>query len=257
MGIRQFLRERCPWKFVRSPFLRYFAFQDPIDCIFYAYSLDRQPFFIQIGSNDGVNGDPIYEFILNWNWSGIKVEPVRYVFEKLEKNFRDFPNIILENSAIASLTAGTVEESSSQKFYYLRQDEIAPEWYSQLGSFSLATILKHEQWIPDLQERLITSDVACLSFNQLCHKYNVDHIDIIHIDTEGYDFEIIKLIDFEKFTPSIVLYEHKHLSTSDQAACRQHLANFGYQFVSTKRDTLAVLDSDRVRQAWKIAAGSR
>ncbi|GAP97625.1 FkbM family methyltransferase [Leptolyngbya sp. NIES-2104] len=249
MGIRQILRKRCPWKIVRSPFLRYFAFQDPIDCIFYTYSLNHQPSFIQIGSNDGINGDPIYGFILKWNWSGIKVEPVRYVFEKLEKNFRDFPNIALENSAIA-------KESNAQKFYYLRQDENAPEWYSQLGSFSLPTILKHEQWIPDLQERLISCNVVCQTFEQLCYKYDVREIDVIHIDTEGYDFEIIKLIDFRRFSPSIVLYEHKHLSQSDQAACRQYLEEFGYQFISTPRDTLAVLDTNRIRKAWSIVGGS-
>jgi FkbM family methyltransferase len=250
MGIRQILRERCPWKIVRSPLLRYFAFQDPIDCIFYTYSLKYQPFFVQIGSNDGMNGDPIYEYIFRWNWSGLKVEPVHYVFKRLEQNFRDFSNILLENSAVA-------KENNTKKFYYLMQDENAPEWYSQLGSFSLETILKHGQWIPDLQERLITTDVACLTFDQLCQKHNVDKIDIIHIDTEGYDFEIIKLIDFKRFNPAIVLYEHKHLSELDQIACRQYLANFGYQFLSTARDTLAVLDTEQIRKAWKIVAGSR
>nr|WP_242044197.1 FkbM family methyltransferase [Leptolyngbya sp. FACHB-1624] len=248
--IRQFLKKRCPWKFVRSPSLRYFAFQDPIDCIFYALSLTQQPFFIQVGANDGINGDPIYPFILKWNWSGVKVEPVRYIFQELEKNFKDFSNIILENSAIA-------HTNNSQKFYYLKQDSAAPEWYSQLGSFSLPTILKHAQWIPDLEERLMTSDVPCLTFEELCDKHHIHHIDVIHIDTEGYDFEIIKLIDFEKFRSAIVLYEHKHLNVSDQHLCRQHLESFGYQFISTSRDTLAVLESPQLHKAWNIVIGTR
>lgn len=250
MGIRQILRKRCPWKLVRSPFLRYFAFQDPIDCIFYTFSLNNQPFFIQVGANDGINGDPIYEFILKWNWSGIKIEPVHYIFKRLEKNFREFPNIILENSAIA-------KENNAQKFYYLKQDENAPEWYSQLGSFSLPTVLKHAQWIPDLQERLATTDVNCLTFEGLCYKHDIHSVDIIHIDTEGYDFEIIKLIDFEKFSPRILLYEHKHLSESDQVLCRQHLKNLGYQLVSTPRDTLAILELPQLRKAWNIVSESR
>lgn len=250
MGIRQILRKRCPWKFVRSPFLRYFAFQDPIDCIFYAFSLNNQPFFIQVGSNDGINGDPTYEFILNWNWSGIKVEPVRYIFKNLENNFRSFSNIVLENSAIA-------QENSPQKFYYLKQDEDAPEWYSQLGSFSLPTILKHAQWIPDLQERLATTEVNCLTFKELCDKHDIYSVDIIHIDTEGYDFEIIKLIDFKKLNPKIVLYEHKHLSESDQTSCRQYLRNLGYQLLSTPRDTLAILELPQLRKVWNMVAGLR
>ena len=43
-------------------------------------------------------------------------------------------------------------------------------------------------------------------------KHNVNDISFILIDTEGYDYEIIKLIDFEKYKPSILIFEHKHLS---------------------------------------------
>ncbi|MCU0550366.1 MAG: FkbM family methyltransferase [Leptolyngbya sp. Prado105] len=250
MGIRHILRKRCPWKIVRSPFLRYFAFQDPIDCIFYTISQKTQIFFVQVGSNDGINGDPIYHYIVQWNWSGVKVEPVQYIFKSLESNFRDFANIVLENSAIA-------EKNNAQIFYYLKQDQDAPDWYSQLGSFSLPTILKHGQWIPDLQDRLIKTEVNCLTFDQLCYKHKIQSIDVIHIDTEGYDFEIIKLIDFEKYCPAIVLYEHKHLSETDQNLCREYLERFGYQLISTPRDTLAALDLPQLRKAWKIVSGMK
>jgi FkbM family methyltransferase len=246
---RQVLKHYFPWKFLRSLSFRTLVFQDPVDCIFYALSLENQPFFIQIGANDGIHGDPIYEFILKWNWAGIKVEPVSYIFEKLKVNFEGFPTITLENSAVA-------KENNSQTFYYLKQDKNAPEWYSQLGSFSLPTLLKHAEWIPDLQERLVDRIVPCLTFEALCQKHHVLSIDVIHIDTEGYDFEIIKLIDFQKFSPTIVLYEHKHLNGSDRASCEQYLKDLGYRLISTRRDTLAISEVKKAQnrflyQAWK------
>ncbi|MER3434706.1 MAG: hypothetical protein C4288_15100 [Leptolyngbya sp. ERB_1_1] len=254
-SIRQTFKQRFPWKLAKSVPLRYAVFQDPIDCILYAFTLKNKPYFIQVGANDGINGDPLYEFILKWNWSGIKIEPVSYIFNKLKTNFQNFPDIILENSAIA-------KENSIQTFYYLKQDEDAPEWYSQLGSFSLPTLLKHSQWIPDLQERLVTSNVSCLTIEALCHKHNIQSVDVIHIDTEGYDFEVIKLIDFEKLAPTIILYEHKHLSEEDRTLCNQHLQNLGYQLFSNQRDTLAVLEAEimsdlQLRQAWNLIVGKR
>jgi len=251
--VRQFLKQNFPWKAVQSISFRYSVFQDPIDCILYAFTLRNKPYFIQVGANDGINGDPLYEFILKWGWPGIKIEPVGYIFNKLKANFQDFPNIILENSAIA-------KENGCQTFHYLKQDKDAPEWYSQLGSFSLPTLLKHSQWIPDLQERLITSNVPCLTLEALCQNHSIQSVDIIHIDTEGYDFEVIKLIDFEKLHPTLVLYEYKHLSEEDRTLCNQYLQNLGYQLFSTQRDTLAVLKAEIIHnsqlyQAWNLIVG--
>src|SRR6266702_2735109 len=44
--------------------------------------------FIQIGSNDGISGDPLREFIVaSAKWHGAFVEPVPQIFEKLRQNY--------------------------------------------------------------------------------------------------------------------------------------------------------------------------
>ena len=48
------------------------------------YIIKKQPkmngfFFIQIGSNDGRFGDPIRKNIKKYNWSGILIEPIKYI----------------------------------------------------------------------------------------------------------------------------------------------------------------------------------
>lgn len=43
--------------------------------------------FLQIGSNDGISGDPLNKFINNYNWKGILVEPITSLFEKMIRNY--------------------------------------------------------------------------------------------------------------------------------------------------------------------------
>ena len=59
--------------------------------------IKKDIFFIQIGSNDGIAGDPIHQYISEHNWSGILVEPIKYVFERLLHNYTGYPRLIFEN----------------------------------------------------------------------------------------------------------------------------------------------------------------
>jgi hypothetical protein len=58
-------------------------------------------FFVQIGSNDGSRGDPLYAAVRrHGHWRGILVEPVPFVFERLKNNYDNDPRLIFENVAI-------------------------------------------------------------------------------------------------------------------------------------------------------------
>ena len=60
-------------------------------------------FFVQVGSNDGFHGDPLYSLIkAHENWAGIFIEPVKYAFEKLKLNYGDSPKYIFENLAVGT-----------------------------------------------------------------------------------------------------------------------------------------------------------
>ena len=217
-------------------------------------SLDRSKqsvFFIQIGSNDASQGDPLSRFVLNRPWSGIMVEPVKYVFDRLAQSYGQCTNLALENIAIAAT-------NGAQDFFHLAQsDDDLPSWYTQLGSFSRQTVLAHADRIPDIEDRIVCTPVPCMTFDALCQKHSVGQIDLIHIDTEGYDFQIIKLIDFDRYQPTLVIYEHKHLSDDDQADCRSYLESKGYQAIEDGRDTLAMRGAEiasagsRLARTWK------
>jgi FkbM family methyltransferase len=194
----------------------------------------KDVYFIQIGSGDGVAADPLHEFIVRDGWSGILVEPVKYVFERLVANYRRNEKLIFENVAISDTVSRRV-------LWYLREnDDDLPYWYDQIGSFSRQHVEKHSSYIPDVEKYIAKQEVECLTFDALIRKHNVERLDLLHVDAEGYDFDIIKQVDFGLFQPKIILYEHMHLSEQDLRMCRDYLGKKGYREFREGADTIAL-----------------
>jgi hypothetical protein len=76
----------------------------------------------------------------------------------------------------------------------------------------------------------------------LLEKHGIRTIDLLHLDTEGYDYEIIKQVNFRTFNPRIILYETVHLTDADRARCSEYLMSQGYNLINSYVDTLAHLD---------------
>lgn len=191
-------------------------------------------FFIAIGAGDGKTSDPIYKLVRKHRWAGILIEPVPYLFEKLKQNYQGCDDLIFENVAVS-------KEDGWHDFWYVLEskDCSLPEWYNQLGSFSKDVILKHRRSLPGLDDMLTKVAVKCVSLSTLLQTSGVKHVNLFLIDTEGYDFEVIKQINFSLLRPEIIMYEHKHLSPDDAAKCAQYLASFGYTVIREGINTLA------------------
>jgi FkbM family methyltransferase len=215
--------------------------------------VNPRTFFIEIGSNDGDQHDHLRPFIQSRSWSGIMIEPVPYVFERLQWNYGDVEGVSLENAAIA-------DRDGTMPFYHLAQAadeerESMPGWYDAVGSFSKETILEHARDIPDIADRIIETEVPALTLASLCRKHGVERVDLILIDTEGYDYELIKAIDFDSQRPRLLIYEHFHLSPADRAGCRELLGRHGYETMEEGFDTWSLDTStdDALTEAWRRA----
>ena len=69
-------------------------------------------------------------------------------------------------------------------------------------------------------------------------KYQLGEINLLQVDTEEYDYEILRAIDFSKILPSHINYERIQLK-KDEAACRRLLTKNGYFLHDHGQDTLA------------------
>jgi FkbM family methyltransferase len=191
--------------------------------------------FIEIGANDGKQHDHLRPMILEHQWRGVMVEPVPYVFERLRGNYAGVDRVAVENAAIA-------ERDGHRPFYHLApvadyEREGLPQWYDGIGSFSRESVLDHQRLIPDIESRLVQTEVRCLTFDSLCAKHGFDRVDLLLVDTEGYDYEVLQNIDFHRHRPVLVIYEHYHLSEADQAAAETAMRAAGYETMSEGFDT--------------------
>ncbi len=172
---------------------------------------DKKAQIVQIGSNDGRAGDPLYHLLhKKTTWCGLFVEPVSYIFERLKTNYPDDARFRFENSAI--------NKGESLEFHWV--DPVAKEhltdlpfYFDQLGSFDKSHIVKALDGI--LEPYIISERVNGITLNGLLEKHQISDFDILHIDVEGYDWEVLSQLNQEKYQPSFILYEGVHLSKVD------------------------------------------
>lgn len=173
---------------------------------------EKKAFVLQIGSNDGISGDPIFKLMQRRpDWEGLFVEPVPYLFQRLKDNYGDSPRFRFINSA--------VNDGSSQMFYWVDQhakDEIPglPEWWEQIGSFRKGYI--QEILGPNISGHVRETLIKGITLQELMAKYSVASVDVLHVDTEGYEWKILRQLEGIPLRPRIILFEHKHLSAAEK-----------------------------------------
>ncbi len=206
--------------------------------------------FVQVGANDGTRHDHLREEITTGEWTGVMVEPVPYVFERLRDTYGDNERIALENAAV-----GVRDESAT--IHHLaelkgEEREAAPWWYDAIGSFDLETVRRSAREMPGGEELIVGTEVECLTFDSLCRRHGIEDLDLLAVDTEGHDAAILAGVDFERFRPRLVLYEHFHLPADERSGTRERLQENGYETMEEGFDTYCLRPvDDELTRTWR------
>jgi len=183
------------------------------------------PFFVKVGANDGITGDPCSDLLLRTQrWKGLLIEPVPYCLARLEANFSDRTRFSFAPVAIGS-------KEGEAPFYYVDERAKAalpglPPYFDQLGSFSREHIVKHLGGA--LEPFIVERRVPVRRLSPLLDERGIGEVHLLHVDVEGFDFEVLKSLDFPKHAPVLVFIEHKHLGEADRAAMAGLLRANGY-----------------------------
>ncbi|MEX0996580.1 MAG: FkbM family methyltransferase [Flavobacteriaceae bacterium] len=157
--------------------------------------------FLQLGGNDGKRYDPIYKFVVKYhnNINGVILEPVKDYYIDLERNYKNFSNIITVNKAIHnSLKETTIFKLDKSK------EHLAPEFAKGIASFD-----PNHHKKTNVDSKLIKPEIVkCEKLSSIIKDYKIENIDVLVIDTEGYDYHIIMDIDFNLIQPKIIHFEH-------------------------------------------------
>ena len=178
----------------------------------YISKSDDNFFVLQIGANDGKMADPIYNKVKSYNWKGVLVEPVKYLFERLKLNYANYEsNLKFENSVVTTHT-GEVDFYQFPEEFENNSD--FPYWASGVGSVLKPFNSPGHTTLKNKNFKMIKKKTPCITFSDLISKYNITKIDLLQIDVEGYDGTLLRSIDFNLIKPKYIRYEDKHIDTA-------------------------------------------
>jgi FkbM family methyltransferase len=188
--------------------------------------------FVQIGANDGISFDFLYSFVILRNSSGIVVEPVKEYFDELCENYKNNINIVKVNKAIHP----TKKEMIIYKILPTAQSRY-PEWVKGIASFDSTHHLKLKINSNDIVEEKVISDNL---HNIISDNLKIFELDYFQIDTEGFDFEILKMIDFNILKTKMIKFESVNLLKGDAELAFRYLEEKGYHMFNESGDTIGV-----------------
>lgn len=178
----------------------------------------KKGFFVQAGGNDGYSNDPTYHLEKVLGWTGIIAEPLP--IHRLCKKNR--PSSVIYNCAVGSF------DNPSRTASFVDCNAM---------SFVAGSINNDKEWIEagertqKIKSKIVS--VPIKPIQELIDDYfksnKLRNIDLLVADTEGYEFEVVKGLDFAKNSPRYILLEiHKN---SELKLIREFLSGKGYDMV--------------------------
>jgi len=195
---------------------------------------------LQVGACDGTAGDPISQFVRRGVMRAILVEPVEAHFRQLEKNYAGVTGVSLVQAAVA-------HQDGVATMYRARKAGRweADEWVGQVTSFDPSHLTKHG--VQPAEIEAIT--VPAVSLGSLLKQFEIDQLDFLQIDAEGFDADVVKMALALPQTPSVINFERVHLTVANLKEIFPLLESHGYSWVHDRFDTLAL--HRRFTETWE------
>jgi FkbM family methyltransferase len=142
-------------------------------------------FYIDVGANNPDRFSNTKRFYQK-GWTGINIEP----------NYSNYSKFLKKRPRDINLNVGIGNYKGNLKFYTF--------FPNALSTFSIEEVKKYKkQGFKLIQEQKI--EVKRLK--EILKKYAPKEIDFISIDTEGFDFEVLKSNNWDMFRPKIICIE--------------------------------------------------
>jgi FkbM family methyltransferase len=187
---------------------------------------DKNGFYVDVGAHDGISINNTLYFEKNNNWTGINIEPIKSVFNKLVSNR---PNNINLNYAVCNNNGET-------------------EFLCNTGATEMISGIKssfdprHFQRLQNENKQMgSTTEVIKVNTKKLetiFDENNISHINYLSIDVEGAEFEVIKSINFEKVFIDIIEFENNYDDVSIPII--KYLENKNYAIIHRSLDIFMI-----------------
>jgi len=176
---------------------------------------------IQIGANDGSSFDELNYFIKKYKIKSLLIEPIKENFNKLKENYKNLDFITLENSAISI---------NNELTHLYRVSPLHEKKYGShipaIPSFDKEHLINHGV----KNKHIIQEEINSITIKDVIKKHNIENVDLLFIDAEGYDGKIVNdfLINL-KIRP-IIIFEFIHIENNFFKDLINELKNKNYLF---------------------------
>ncbi|WP_417897199.1 FkbM family methyltransferase [Bacillus haimaensis] len=171
-------------------------------------------FFVDIGAHDGISFSNSYFFEKHKNWSGICVEPLTDVF-----------NLLKKNRACICIEGAIYIENSYADFRQLSGPlEMLSGLVTEYDKRHIKRINRQSENTGS-ESKIIK--VKTFTLQSILDKFNVTHIDLLSIDTEGAELATLKSIDFTKVRVECIAVENNY----QDKIVEEFLNNLGFSII--------------------------
>jgi FkbM family methyltransferase len=169
-------------------------------------------YFIDIGANDGKRLSNTFLLEQTYNWKGICSEPLPKAFEKLTK----CRSVICDNNAVFNKSGLSLEFSEFEDKNHNGSDMLS----------GITKFIDHHEQATKGNQILVKT----ITLQDLLDNYKAPNIiQYFSLDTEGTELEILKSVDFSKYTFLYINLEHNYVEPR-RSEIRTLLLNNGYLY---------------------------
>ncbi len=182
----------------------------------YLFPEETRGIFVDVGANDGVTLSNSFFFEKRRGWTGLCVEPLPEIFEKLCKaREKAFCENVCVSETEGILDFAMVEGGGDM-----------------LSGIVEAMDKRHHRRIEKEKGHVKILRLPSLRLQTLLEKYGLDHVDFLSIDTEGSELEVLRSLDFEKTKVGAICVENNN----GKRDVRAYLEKRGFVYYVTLGD---------------------
>ncbi|MDX2170753.1 MAG: FkbM family methyltransferase [Deltaproteobacteria bacterium] len=216
-----------------------------------------QPFWVVIGAMDGVTFDDLSGYISLYRWCGLFVEPIPELFRRLRAHYEAAPQAAGNRYA----NCAVAEHDGTVEMLTIDQDAVdRGEVHAAFGGMS--AIYPPRNGLASSGDAAVVAkyatriQVPCLTLATLFARHAVERIDVLAIDAEGWDYRILRQLDFATYRPTLIRCETCNLPADERTAVEQLLSEQGYVLRTEGQNLDAVAREywDAMRQPARPAA---
>jgi FkbM family methyltransferase len=179
---------------------------------------------VELGANDGINQSNTLYFEKNRGWKGVLVEPILHNFLACKLNRSAHTKVFCNGCVSFGYKKKFVDILYSNLMSIpvnLESDITKPEEHALLG----------KQFLPLHEENVLIGAVAKTLNSLLIEADAPNEIDLLSLDVEGAEIEVLKGINFSKFSFKFIIVENRNF-----LKIKKYLERKGYEYIDKLSD---------------------